>query len=86
MHRTSNTFWSLFERLPEPTQRIARKNFNLLKTNPSHPSLHFKKVGTLWSARIGINYRALAVEDGANFIWIWIGSHDDYSHMIKEHS
>jgi hypothetical protein len=67
MHRASARFWTLFARLPEAVQDVARKNFELLKDNPSHPSLHFKKVGKLWSVRAGINHRALAVEDGADF-------------------
>jgi hypothetical protein len=84
MHRASARFWTLFELLPEAVQEVARKNFELLKDNPSHPSLHFKKVGKLWSVRAGINHRALAVEDGADFIWIWIGRHDEYIRMIKQ--
>ena len=84
MHRTSVRFWSLFSRLPEAVQDVARKNFELLKDNPSHPSLHFKKVGKLWSVRAGINHRALAVEDGRDFIWVWIGPHDEYMRMVKQ--
>ena len=83
MHRTSPRFWNLFERLPEAVQKIASENFELLKENPSHPSLHFKKVGKLWSVRVGLNHRALAVEDDADFIWVWIGRHDDYIRQIK---
>ena len=84
MHRTSVRFWNLFSRLPEAAQDVARKNFELLKDNPSHPSLHFKKVGKLWSVRAGINHRALAVEDGPDYIWVWIGPHDEYMRMIKQ--
>jgi len=84
MHRATNRFWKCFEGLPEPVQRVSKKNFEILKTNPSHPSLHFKKVGQLWSVRAGFNHRALAVEDGENFIWVWIGDHDEYERMIKQ--
>jgi len=82
MHRTTPQFWDRFNRLPESTQLAARKNFDLLKQNPSHPSLHFKKVGRFWSARVGLSHRALAVEDGNDFIWVWIGDHDEYDRMI----
>jgi len=82
VHRTTPQFWERFHASPEPIQRLARKNFELLKTNPSHPSLHFKKVGPYWSARIGLSYRALAVEDGSDFIWVWIGNHDEYDRLI----
>jgi len=72
MHRTTARFWTYFARLPVAVQRLARQNFELLKEKPAHPSLHLKRVGKLWSVRVGINHRALAVEDGADFIWIWI--------------
>jgi hypothetical protein len=68
MHRTTARFWTLFAHLPEAAQTVARKNFELLKDNPSHPSLHFKKVGNFWSARAGINHRALAVDDGETLL------------------
>jgi len=107
VHRTTECFWRCFENLPEPVQKISKKNFELLKNDPSHTSLHFKKVGTFWSIRAGMNYRSffragtngcisfwsiragmnyrgLAVEDGSDFIWIWIGTYDEYERMIKE--
>jgi hypothetical protein len=70
MHRTTARFWSLLDDPPEAAQTVARKNFELLKENPSHPSLHFKKVGKLWSVRAGMNHRALAVDHGPDLIWV----------------
>jgi len=67
-HRTTARFWASLAHLPEQVQKVARENFELLKADRGHPSLHFKKVGKLWSARVGLNYRALAVEDGPDFI------------------
>jgi hypothetical protein len=84
MHRTTTRFWTSLARLPEPIQRVAHENFELLQENPAHPSLHFKKIGNFWSARVGINHRALAVEDGADFIWVWVGPHDEYQRRIKQ--
>jgi hypothetical protein len=81
-HRTSPTFWRFRQELPENIQRLADENFGLLKRNPSHPSLHFKKVGRYWSARIGIHYRAVAVEDGNDVVWFWIGHHSEYDQII----
>ena len=83
-HRTTARFWACFARLPEAVQRVARRNFALLKENPAHPSLHFNKVGKLWSVRAGPHHRALALEDGADFIWVWIGAHDEYERIIKQ--
>lgn len=83
MHRTSDRFWKCLENLPPPIQELADFNFELLKNDPRHPSLHFKKVGKFWSARVGIGYRALAYKDGDDFIWVWVGTHDEYMRMIK---
>jgi len=83
MHRTTRRFWKCFYELPDAVQAAARENFQRLRANPRHPSLHFKKVGKLWSARAGLHYRALAVEDGVDFIWVWIGPHDEYKRLIK---
>lgn len=64
-------------------RELAQDNFKLLKNDPKHPSLHFKRIGNFWSARVGRNYRALAVEDGKDFIWVWIGSHAEYDRLIN---
>lgn len=82
MHRTTPQFWKRFYVLPKDVQRLARKNFELLKGSSHHPSLHFKKVGDYWSARVGLQHRALAVEDEGDFIWVWIGSHSEYDRLI----
>jgi hypothetical protein len=82
MHRTTPRFRDRLDELPQPVQDLARKNFRLLKENPGHPSLQFKKVGRFWSARVGLNHRALAVEDGPDFIWVWIGDHDEYDRLV----
>ena len=83
MHKATEQFWARFNALPGSIQTLARKNFELLKTNPRHPSLHFKKIGSFWSVRIGLQYRALAIEDEGDFIWVWIGTHDDYERILR---
>jgi len=55
----------------------------LLKDDPRHPSLQFKKVGKFWSVRIGLRYRALAVETNDAYLWFWIGSHGEYDRLIR---
>jgi hypothetical protein len=45
--------------------------------------LHFKRIGKFWSARVDINYRALAIEDDEELLWVWIGTHDEYEKMLK---
>jgi hypothetical protein len=61
-HHASPEFWTYYHALPVAIREKADKAFELLKANPQHPSLHFKKVGRFWSARVGLHYRAVAVE------------------------
>ena len=61
---TKRSFRKRFSGLPPDVRRLARKNFKLWLRNPQHPSLHFNKVGSFWSVRIGSNYRALAIVTG----------------------
>ena len=59
----------------------------LFQQNPSHPGLRFKQVNPgpppIYSARVGIGYRALAVVEGDMAIWFWIGSHADYDRFLR---
>lgn len=82
-HRADEGFWAAYQRLPEPVKLRADKAFDLLKSNPKHPSVHFKKIGRRWSARVDLNYRALALETDDGYFWYWIGSHDDYERMLR---
>jgi hypothetical protein len=82
-HFADRRFWDAYNRLPQNTRLLADKNYALLKENPRHPSLQFKKVGRLWSVRVGLGYRALAVEAHDGLIWFWIGSHAEYIEKIK---
>ena len=67
-------------------QDQARLAYRLFRDNPEHPSLRFKPVHAtrpIYSARVGLGYRALAVRDGDAVIWFWIGSHADYDQLLK---
>lgn len=81
-HFASPKFWEAYRHLPEQVRGLPDKSYALLKENPQHPSLQFKKVGRFWSARVGLRYRALAIEVDGDLIWFWIGSHADYDAMI----
>jgi len=86
-HFTNPAFWKLYNRLPEHIRDTADKNFAILKSNPGHPSLHLKKIGDLWSIRVGMHYRALGVDvpsSKSSIVWFWIGSHDEYDRLIKQ--
>jgi hypothetical protein len=81
-HFASRAFSEAYNKLPEHIRELANKKFALLKENPQHSSLQFKKVGRFWSARVGLRYRALAVETNGDLVWFWIGSHADYDTLI----
>lgn len=81
---TNRRFWSNYRKLPESVRRDARATYRLWLMNPRLPSLHFKKVGKVWSIRIGnTGYRALADVQGDTAYWFWIGPHDEYERLLK---
>ena len=85
-HSTSPKFWSLYHSLPFEVRSLADKNYLLLKDNPFHPSLHFKRVDRVtrrWSVRVGEHYRALGTEVPEGFLWVWIGTHAEYDSLLR---
>ncbi|MSS72621.1 MAG: hypothetical protein EXS64_14180 [Candidatus Latescibacteria bacterium] len=71
----------LYPILPDP--RAAKDDFIRIVDESGEDYLfHFKKIGNFWSVRAGIHHRALAIEDGEDYIWVWIGVHDEYKRMI----
>jgi hypothetical protein len=49
-----------------------------------YPSLHFKKIGKFWSARVGLRFRALAIEViSKELVWVWIGSDAEYDQLLR---
>lgn len=82
-HHATSAFWAAYENLPEQVRILADASFERLKTDPTHPSLRFKPIDRLWSARVGLRYRALAVRDGDDLVWFWIGSHTDYDRLVR---
>jgi hypothetical protein len=55
------------------------------QSNPAHPGLQFKKLEgeeNIYSARIGLEYRALAVMKKDRVVWYWIGSHSEYDRLV----
>jgi hypothetical protein len=81
-HFSTPEFWFHYRQLPDETRALADKNFELLRTNPRHPSLRLKKTGIFWSARVGLRYRALAKERPEGLVWFWIGPHVRYDQLI----
>jgi hypothetical protein len=83
-HHTLPRFWIHYRALPESIQKLADKNFKLLKVDPRHPSLHLKKVMEgVWSVRVGVDYRALARDRSDGLHWFWIGPHAKYDKILQ---
>ena len=82
-HFASPSFWERYEELPAAIQELADKNYEILKFDPKHPSLHLKKAGKYWSVRVGRKYRALGVDIEEGILWFWIGTHAAYDRLLE---
>ena len=82
-HSASAEFWQLFNRLPKDVQGLARANFDLLRNDHRHPSLHFKRAGLYRSVRVGLSHRALGLEVDGDVLWVWIGTHGEYDRLLR---
>ena len=84
---TTRQFRQLFASLPLHVQRQARQAYRLFRQNAAHPGLRFKRVHDIppiYSARVGIGYRAVGVLDRETIAWFWIGSHANYNRLLKQ--
>ena len=83
-HTASARFWRCFDTLPSEVQALSRKNYALLKQDPSHPSLQFKLLGggKMYSVRVGLYYRALGLPRPQGVHWFWIGTHAEYDKLV----
>ncbi|MGH9196237.1 MAG: hypothetical protein ACRD1T_10910 [Acidimicrobiia bacterium] len=66
-HFASGAFWDHYQSLPNEVRQLAGRAFARLKDDP----------------RVGISYRALAVEADDDLVWFWIGNHSEYEKLIK---
>ena len=83
--RTTRQFRRLFSHLPFDAQQDARRAFRLFQSNQAHPGLQFKKLegeDNIFSVRIGLEYRALAVMKKDRIVWYWIGNHAEYDRLV----
>jgi len=83
----NDEFRALFAELPARVKRQARAAYRRFMRDPSHPSLHFKRIHThdpIYSVRIGLRYRAVGIVDGGTVTWFWIGSHADYDALLRQ--
>lgn len=82
-HRATPRFWGCYQNLPDEVRQLADRCYETMRENERHPFLQLKRVGAFWSVRVGLHYRALAVEEAGTLIWVWIGSHAEYDKLIR---
>lgn len=85
--RTTSEFRELFARLPVEVKQQAQVAYRRFQQNPKHPSLHFRQVHTkepIYSARVGMHYRAIGLLIEGEIVWFWVGSHADYDALLAK--
>ena len=84
--RTTRRFRALFG-ATRARSAAAREAYRLFRQNAAHPGLHFKQVHAdppVYSAGVGIGFRAVGALDGGTVVWFWIGSHADYDKLLDQ--
>jgi len=79
--RATGSFWQLYRELPRDVQEAARLAYRKLRKNPAHPGLRLERLRSdarAWSVRVTLNYRAVALRQGDEWIWVWIGNHQEF--------
>lgn len=85
--RTTARFRRAYAALPERVRQQAREAYRTFARDPQHPSLRLKSAHAtrpVYSARVGLGYRALAIRDGEVWVWFWIGSHAEYDRLLTQ--
>jgi hypothetical protein len=81
-HTAGKEFWDYYNQSGIDTEVSLRK-FRPAQERSAPSLILLQKVGRFWSVRIGLHYRAVAVHDGTNFGWFWIGHHSEYDRLIS---
>ena len=80
-------FFATYRALPDSVRQQARQAYALFQQDPHHPSLRFRQVHPtrpIFSARVGLHYRAVGLRQDNDIWWFWIGSHTDYDHLLNQ--
>lgn len=83
--RGTTGFWKLYRELPPDAKIAARKTYAVFRQNPAHPSLRLERLACdprAWALRVTLNYRAVALRQGDTWIWLWIGTHQEFDRQF----
>jgi hypothetical protein len=78
-------FVDRLRRLPDAVRQQAARAYMLWRADPHHPRLQFKRLSQrhpIYSARVGLGYRALGLWEGETITRFWIGSHAEYDSFL----
>ena len=68
-------------RYQRTVRAAARKAHEKFSENPAHPSLRLERLRSdrrAWSVRITRDYRSVAWRSGEEWVWLWIGDHQQF--------
>ena len=81
-------FRRLFDNLPSQIQETARRKFEMFKENPFHSSFRRKVIQSTvhypnphYEFRITRDYRATCFVDSDTYVWLFIGTHEEFDRM-----
>ena len=84
-HWQTKSFRDSLSILPVQVQQLASQKYQTLLSNPQQvgikPLPENRGRLEVWSAQVGNRYRALAVKFQSQFVWYWIGSHEEYNKL-----
>ncbi len=81
--RADPRFWKYLRALPPEARRAARKSYRLWLEDPRLSGLRFKHLGDgIYSIRVTDDYRAIAYLIDSVFVWVWIGTHEEYDRLV----
>jgi hypothetical protein len=85
--RGTEDFWKLYYGLPPHIRNAAQKAFQKFSDNQSHPSLQLERLkfdNRAWSVRVTRNFRAVARRYDDDWLWFWIGSHEEFDRRFPK--
>lgn len=85
--RGTEDFWRLYYGLPPLIRAAACNAFQRFRENPAHPSLQLERLRSdkrAWSVRVTRNYRAAARRYDDDWVWFWIGSHEEFDRYFPK--
>ena len=77
----------MFSSVASRCKTKTRKSYRLWQQNPNYPSLRFKRVHTrepIYAVRVGIDWRALGLQEDNAVYWFWIGPHNEYERLLRQ--